>query len=64
MVHIIVDDTIYSYPLHHMISKFKNIAFYVIATLSIVIMMLFRDMDWHYACLVSRVPIFTLGLLY
>ena len=50
-------------PLHHIISKFKNIAFFVFATLSIVIMMLFRDMDWHYACLVSRVPIFTLGLL-
>lgn len=26
--------------------------------------MLFRSMDWHYACLVSRIPIFTLGLLY
>ncbi len=51
-------------PLHHIFSKFKNSAFYVIATLSLVVMMLFRNMDWHYACLVSRVPIFTLGLLY
>lgn len=55
---------IFTPPLYRMFNKFGNKSFCVVAILSFLVMMLFRNMDWHYACLVSRIPVFSLGLLY
>lgn len=50
--------------LYHILNKYKNKVFFLIAVSSLIVMLLFKEMDWHYACFVSRVPSFSLGLLY
>ena len=50
--------------LYHICTKYKNSAFYIISILSITVMLILRNIDWQYACLISRIPIFTFGILY
>lgn len=50
--------------LYNVFSLYKNKAFYIMSFVSFALMMIFKNMDWHYGCFVSRIPIFSLGLLY
>lgn len=50
--------------MYKIVSKYCNLVLYIIIIVSFLIVKLFPFMDWHYVCLVSRLPIFTLGIVY
>lgn len=51
-------------PLYKIVKRFGQYALYVIIVISFIVMFLCPSMDWHYSCLVSRLPVFVLGILY
>lgn len=65
MVHSIAYHSIYFYPpLFTITKRYKGLIVILISFLSFGIIKILPSLDWHYVCLISRLPIFALGILY
>lgn len=51
-------------PLLAIVKKHKKYVLYFFSFITFGVIKFFPSIDWHYACLVSRLPIFVLGILY
>lgn len=65
MVYSIAYYSIHFYPpLYAITKKYKGVVVILISFLSFSLIKILPTIDWHYVCLISRLPVFLLGILY